>query len=142
MQKISWVFVFFFLFIDFSYAAEDSTVVKARKLEYSDFIAIYSINDTSNTVIDIFFDKRNNTAKGQLSFFPITAAIFPLVPVISVGLSIVTFPMFINGSVVWIKYRKKKLQKVLINYKETHELPNWIRKKVNKSLEKGQFDYE
>lgn len=125
-----------------SYAAEDSTVVKARKLEYSDFIANYSINDTSNTVIDIFFDKRNNTAKGQLSFFPITAAIFPLVPVISVGLSIVTFPMFINGTVVWIKYRKKKLQKVLINYKETHELPNWIRKKVNKSLEKGQFDYE
>jgi hypothetical protein len=142
MQKISWVFVFFFLFIDFSYAAEDSTVVKARNLEYSDFIANYSINDTSNTVIDIFFDKRNNTAKGQLSFFPITAAIFPLVPVISVGLSIVTFPMFINGTVVWIKYRKKKLQKVLINYKETHDMPNWIRKKVNKSLEKGQFDYE
>lgn len=142
MQKISWVFVFFFLHIGCSYAAEDSTEVKARKLEYSDFIANYSINDTSNTVIDIFFDKRNNTAKGQLSFFPITAAIFPLVPVISVGLSIVTFPMFINGSVVWIKYRKKKLQKVLINYKETHELPNWIRKKVNKSLEKGQFDYE
>lgn len=142
MQKISWGFVFFFLHIVCSYAAEDSTVVKARNLEYSDFIANYSINDTSNTVIDIFFDKRNNTAKGQLSFFPITAAIFPLVPVISVGLSIVTFPMFINGSVVWIKYRKKKLQKVLINYKETHELPNWIRKKVNKSLEKGQFDYE
>jgi hypothetical protein len=142
MQKISWVFVFFFLHIGCSYAAEDSTVVKARNLEYSDFIANYSINDTSNTVIDIFFDKRNNTAKGQLSFFPITAAIFPLVPVISVGLSIVTFPMFINGTVVWIKYRKKKLQKVLINYKETHELPNWIRKKVNKSLEKGQFDYE
>jgi len=44
--------------------------------------------------------------------------------------------------VVWIKYRKKKLQKVLIHYKETKELPNWIRKKVNKSLEKGQFDYE
>ncbi len=142
MQKISWGFVFFFLHIVCSYAAEDSTVVKARNLEYSDFIANYSINDTSNTVIDIFFDKRNNTAKGQLSFFPITAAIFPLVPVISVGLSIVTFPMFINGTVVWIKYRKKKLQKVLVNYKETKELPNWIRKKVNKSLEKGQFDYE
>lgn len=142
MQKISWGFFFFFIYIGCSYAAEDSTVVKVRNLEYSDFIANYSINDTSNTVIDIFFDKRNNTAKGQLSFFPITAAIFPLVPVISVGLSIVTFPMFINGTVVWIKYRKKKLQKVLINYKETHELPNWIRKKVNKSLEKGQFDYE
>ena len=142
MQKINWVFVFYFLYIGCSYAVEDSTEVKARKLEYSDFIANYSINDTSNTVIDIFFDKRNNTAKGQLSFFPITAAIFPLVPVISVGLSIVTFPMFVNGSVVWIKYRKKKLQKVLIHYKETKELPNWIRKKVNKSLEKGQFDYE
>jgi hypothetical protein len=142
MQKISWVVFFLLLNVGYCAAAEDSTEVKVRKLEYSDFIANYSINDTSNTVIDIFFDKRNNTAKGQLSFFPITAAIFPLVPVISVGLSIVTFPMFINGSVVWIKYRKKKLQKVLINYKETHELPNWIRKKVNKSLEKGQFDYE
>jgi hypothetical protein len=50
--------------------------------------------------------------------------------------------MFINGSVILVKYRKKKLQKVLTNYKETKELPNWIRTKVNKSLEKGQFDYE
>src|SRR5690606_23357994 len=119
-----------------------STVVKARKLEYSDFIANYSINDTSNTVIDIFFDKRNNTAKGQMSFFPITAAIFLLVPIICIVLSVVTFVMFVNGTVVLVKSLKKKLQKVLIYYKETKELPKWVRKKVNKSLEKGQFDYE
>lgn len=142
MQKLSWVVFFLLLNVGYCTATEDSTVVKARKLEYSDFIANYSINDTSNTVIDIFFDKRNNTAKGQMSFFPITAAIFPLVPIISIGLSVVTFPMFVNGTVVLVKYRKKKLQKVLIHYKETKELPKWVRKKVNKSLEKGQFDYE
>lgn len=120
----------------------DSSQVKARNLDYNDFIAKYSVNDTSSTIINIFFDKKSNSALGQMSIFPVTAAFFPLFPVFSIGMSAVSFPFFVNGSVVLIKYRKKKLQKVLIEYKETRTLPNWVRKKVNKSLDYGRFDEE
>lgn len=120
----------------------DSSQVKARKLDYNDFIAKYSVNDTSSIIINIFFDKKSNSALGQMSIFPVTAAFFPLFPVFSIGMSVVSFPFFVNGSVVLIKYRKKKLQKVLIEYKETRTLPNWVRKKVNKSLDYGRFDEE
>lgn len=120
----------------------DSSQVKARKLDYNDFIAKYSVNDTSSIIINIFFDKKSNSALGQMSIFPVTAAFFPLFPVFSIGMSAVSFPFFVNGSVVLIKYRKKKLQKVLIEYKETRTLPNWVRKKVNKSLDYGRFDEE
>ena len=120
----------------------DSSQVKARKLDYNDFIAKYSVNDTSSIIINIFFDKKSNSALGQMSIFPVTAAFFPLFPVFSIGMSAVSFPFFVNGSVVLIKYRKKKLQKVLIEYKETRTLPKWIRKKVNKSLDYGRFDEE
>ncbi len=79
---------------------------------------------------------------GQMSMFPITAALYPVLPIFSIGLSVVSFPFFVNGSVMLVKYRKKKLQKVLIEYKETRTLPKWIRKKVNKSLDFGRFDEE
>ena len=142
MQKINWIVFFLLLNVGYCAASEDSTEVKARKLDYNDFIAKYSVNDTSSTVINIFFDKRNNSAIVQMSMFPITAALYPLFPILSVGMSAVSFPFFVNGSIVLVKYRKKKLQKVLIEYKETRTLPKWIRKKVNKSLDYGRFDEE
>lgn len=142
---MKYLFVLIIIFgVSFSVFSEnkDSIDVKVRKLEYNDFIANYSINDTTSTIINIFFDKKNNYAKGQMSMFPITAAIFPLSPLLSVGLSAVSFPFFVNGTIVLIKYRKKKLQKVLIEYKQTRTLPNWLRKKVNKSLDYERFDEE
>ena len=79
---------------------------------------------------------------GQMSMLPITAALYPVLPIFSVGLSVVSFPFFVNGSVMLSKYRKSKRKKVLSGYKETLELPKWIRKKVNKSLDYGRFDEE
>ena len=142
MQKIIILFVFIGTSLIVIGNNFDSTEVKARKLDYNDFIAKYSVNDTSSTIINIFFDKKSNSALGQMSIFPVTAAFFPLFPVFSIGMSAVSFPFFVNGSVVLIKYRKKKLQKVLVEYKETRTLPNWVRKKVNKSLDYGRFDEE
>lgn len=125
-----------------SNAAPDSTVTKARKLSYSDFLAHYSINDTSAAVIEIFFDKKDNNAKGEMSFLPITAGVFILFPVIGAGLSVVSVPLFIHGSYTLVKYRKKKLVNVLTEYRETQELPKWLRRKVNKSLEAERYNYE
>jgi len=142
MYKI--VFLILICSFPFSVVATptDSTEIKARKLTYSDFLANYSVNDTSAAVIEIFFDKKDNSARGQMSFLPITLAIYPLFPLFSVGLTAVSLPLFINGSVIMIKYRKGKLVKVLNEYRETRELPKWIRKKVNKSLHYEQFNYE
>ncbi|MCB0410320.1 MAG: hypothetical protein KDD29_08875 [Flavobacteriales bacterium] len=120
----------------------DSIPSKIRKMEYGDFMAKFSINDTSATIIHIFFDKRNNTAKGQMSFLPITVGIYFIFPQLGVGLTCVSLPLFINGSVLLIKYRKKKLYKVLDEYQNTRQLPKWVRKKAEKSLYNEQFDYE
>ncbi len=125
-----------------SYASTDSTVTKARKLSYSDFLGKYSINDTSAAVIEIFFDKKDNNAKGEMSFLPITAGVFLLFPVIGTGLSVVSVPLFIHGSYTLVRYRKKKLVRVLTEYRETQNLPRWLRKKVNKSLNAEQYNYE
>lgn len=141
-MKYSIMFMLLILSISGFSENTDSIEVKVRKLDYNDFIAKYSINDTSSTIINIFFDKKTNYAMGQMSMLPITVAIFPLFPLLSVGTTVVSLPLFVNGTVVLVKYRKKKLQKVLIEYKETRSLPKWVRKKVNKSLNFGRFDEE
>ncbi|TXB65113.1 hypothetical protein FRY74_06715 [Vicingus serpentipes] len=125
-----------------SFAGSDSTEVKARKLTYSDFLGKYSINDTSAAVIEIFFDKKDNNAKGEMSFLPITAGVFLIFPVIGAGLSVVSIPMFLHGSYTLIKYRKKKLVNVLTEYRNTGELPKGLRKKVTKSITYEQYNYE
>ncbi|PCI94038.1 MAG: hypothetical protein COB15_15075 [Flavobacteriales bacterium] len=108
--------------------------IKYRKLNYNDFTK-YSINDTSAVIIDIFFDKKDNTAISQMSFLPITVAVAIISPPISAGLTLISFPLFVNGSYMLVKYRKKKLYKVLTEYKETGQLPKWVRKKANKQLD-------
>lgn len=141
MYKLAFILVICFSSIN-SFAETDSTEVKARKLSYSDFLAHYSINDTSAAVIEIFFDKKDNNAKGEMSFLPITAGVFFIFPVIGAGLSVVSVPLFIHGSYTLVKYRKKKLVNVLTEYRETQELPKWLRRKVNKSLDSEQYNYE
>lgn len=130
-------YIFFILLSLFSLKifAEDTTNVKARKISYSEFMTDYAFDDTSRVIVNIFFDKKNNTAKGQMSFFPITAAIYPLFAVISVATSAVSFPFFLNGSYLLIKYRKARLVTVLHKYKHEQYLSKGLRKKVTKALE-------
>jgi hypothetical protein len=141
MYRIAFILLLCFSSIN-SFAETDSTEIKARKLTYSDFLGKYSINDTSAAVIEIFFDKKDNNAKGEMSFLPITAGVFFIFPVIGAGLSVVSVPLFIHGSYTLVKYRKKKLVNVLTEYRETQELPKWLRRKVNKSLDSEQYNYE
>ncbi len=133
MTKITLITLF--TLIGFSSFSQDEKI-KFRKLDYNDF-GKYSINDTSAVIIEIFFDKKDNAAYGQMSFLPITVslAVIPPTRTIGVGLSFISIPLFLNGSYMLIKYRKKKLYMVLTEYKKTKKLPNWIRKKANKTLE-------
>jgi hypothetical protein len=130
MIKIAIITVCFLLSLS-SYSQDDK--IKYRKLDYNDFLK-HSTNDTSAVIIDVFFDKKDNTALGQMSFLPITVAVYIISPQLSVGLTLISFPLFVNGSYLMVKYRKKKLFMVLNDYKETGHLPNWVRKKANKQL--------
>ena len=121
--------------------------IKARKLTFKEFKDHYSINDTSDVIIDIFFDKQSNSAVGQMSFLPIAvglALIPPPIRVIGVGLTVIAFPIFLNGAYTMHKFRKKKLLMVLVEYKKTGYLPNWVRRKADNMLdyyEDVQIDY-
>jgi len=108
---------------------------KIRHFTYSDFMAKYSINDTSAAVIELFFDKKENTALAEMSFLPVTTLVFLVLPKIALGLTIISLPFFIHGSIVLIKYRKKRLQKILMRYKKDLYLPKGLRRKTNKLID-------
>ena len=105
MAKIILITICFLISLT-SFAQEEK--IKYRKLTYNDFTK-FSINDTSAVIIDIFFDKKDNTAISQMSFLPISIAVAVISPQIAVGLTVISFPLFVNGSHLLIKYRKKKL---------------------------------
>ena len=120
--------------MSFSTFAQEQEKMKYRKLDYNYFRAL-SVNDTSQVIIDLFFDKKDNAGVGQMTFLPLTLAIYPLSPVISGTLTLVSLPLFVHGSYMLIKYRKKKLHMVLTQYAEDRTMPNWLQKKVNKQFE-------
>jgi hypothetical protein len=120
-----------------AFTQTDSSKIIYRKLTYNDFNTQFSINDTATVIIDLFFDKKDNAALGQMSFLPITLglAAIPKTKPLGIGLTIVSLPLFINGAMTLVRYRNYKLYKVLSEYKETKELPKWIRRKANRLLE-------
>ncbi|MGB0882250.1 MAG: hypothetical protein ACPGSO_04810 [Vicingaceae bacterium] len=128
-----YLFTIICLIICLSSFAQEEEKMKYRKLDYTDFRKL-SINDTSQVIIDLFFDKKDNAGVGQMTFLPITLVIYPVSPVISGALTLVSLPLFINGSYMMVKYRKKKLYMVLTEYSDSGELPKWVRKKANKQL--------
>ena len=110
MKGLTLVFLFSFSGIWLYSQSSDAEKIKYRKLTYSDFTSQFGINDTAIVVIDIFFDKKDNAAYGQMTFLPITAGltIIPQTRIIGVGTSLISLPLFINGCYMLIKYRKKR----------------------------------
>ncbi len=114
---------------------------KEHKLNYDEFVSKYGADDTSLAVIEIFFDKRENAAKGQMSFLPLSTAIAVIIPPLGVGLMAVSTPIFINGLIVNQKYNRRKLKNILDEYQSTNELPVKLQNKVNDFIEDEQ-EYE
>lgn len=133
MSKIILLFSCLCLF-SVAFSQKDSVEIKPRKLSFNDFLAYYSINDTSAAVIELFFDKKDNNAFTEMSLLPISAAVILLSPPIGIGLSAISVPLFVHGSILLIKYNKKKLKRILIEYKKSGYLPEKIRKKANKII--------
>ncbi|MDF1672576.1 MAG: hypothetical protein P1U41_03675 [Vicingaceae bacterium] len=126
----------FVLLFTLSYSVYSQDKVKPRKMSYSDFTKDFGVNDTASVVIDLFFDKKDNGAYGEMLFLPITVglAAIPQTKAIGIPLTLISAPLFLHGCYILIKYRKGKLYKVLSNYKRSKELPKWLQKKVDKQL--------
>ncbi|PJA06972.1 MAG: hypothetical protein COX70_08435 [Flavobacteriales bacterium CG_4_10_14_0_2_um_filter_32_8] len=131
------ILLFAFLFLNSALFCQTTSVEKInyRKLTYSDFTKI-AVNDTSIAVIDLFFSKKENAMYNQMSLLPLSIVLFAIPPsrLIGVGTAVISVPLFLNGSYTLVKYRKKKLYKVLVDYKKTQTLPQWVRKRANKLL--------
>lgn len=121
------------LMISFSSFSQEDEKIKYRKITYTEFLEL-SINDTSEVIVNLFFDKKDNAGVAQMTFLPLTLVIYPLSPIISSSLTLISLPLFINGTYMVIKYRKKKLHMVLTEYANSGTLPKWVRKKANKQL--------
>ena len=119
-----------------SYSSYSQDKVKPRKMSYSDFTKDFGFNDTASVVIDLFFDKKDNGAYGEMIFLPISAGLAAIPQTRSIGtiLTVISTPLFLHGCYTLVKYRKGKLHKVLSTYKSKKELPKWLQKKVDKQL--------
>lgn len=113
---------------------QNDTLIKARKLSYNDFMAQYSFNDTSATIIEIFFNKKEDLAYGEMVFLPVTMALFLVSPTLSIATTAISLPLFLHGTVILIKYRKKRLLNILTNYRKTGYLPKRLKKKTIKKI--------
>lgn len=133
MQK-ALLLVVFSIFISLVVFSQDK--IKPGKMSYGDFTKDFAINDTATVIIDLFFDKRDNGAYGEMIFLPISAGLVAIPQTRSIGtiLTLISTPLFLHGCYILVKYRRGKLFKVLEKYRTTKELPKWVQKKVGKQL--------
>jgi hypothetical protein len=123
--------------------AKEEEKTKYRKMQYTEFLS-YSINDTANIIINLFFDNKSNAVVSQMSYLPVALPVYFIFPPLGTVLTAISLPLFIHGTLDVIKYRKKKLAMILIKYNATGELSSKIRKKVIKKMKKNEslnYDY-
>ena len=83
---------------------------------YEEYINQYGRNDTSKAIINFYFDKREISAAGKMSFLPLSMLLAIVVPPIGLGLMVVSSPLFVSGVITRKKYNNKNLIKELNNY--------------------------
>jgi ribosomal protein L39E len=125
----------------FTLYSQDQAPKKIRKYKIEHFKAL-SINDTSDAVIDLFYSKKESAIFNQMSLLPLSI-VLTVAPtpaqVIGIGSFVISGPLFISGSYKLVRYRKKKLHKVLSEYKTNRTLPKWVRNKTDKLLNEYQL---
>ena len=103
---------------------------KQEKMTYNEYINEYGKDKTSITLINLFFDKRDNAGIGQMSFLPLTASIAVVYPPVGVALVAISCPLFVSGLITRNNYSHKKLISALDNYKINKTLPIKLENKV------------
>ena len=82
---------------------------QAKHYSYEQYIEKYGTDQTSITIIDLFFNKRNYSGIGQMSFLPVSSAVGIIVPPIGLVTMAISTPFFVNGLLVRHKYSHKNL---------------------------------
>jgi len=114
----------------FAFEKEDNSVQK--NFSYDELIITHANNDTCKALIEIFFEKRRNTAIAKMSFLPISAATTAIVPPVGLALMAASTPFFLSGLITNSRYSRKKLNRVLNNYKNFSSLSKRHKKLVVK----------
>ena len=114
---------------------------KNPKLSYKEYINQYGNNETSIAIINLFFEKRNETAIGKMSFLPITAGITIILPPIGLGLSALTSPLFISGLITRSQYSHKNLLIALKNYHNTNMFSENFKHKISEQIKAQKAIY-
>ena len=81
--------------------------------------------------------KKESAIYDQMSVLPLSIILVvapPPAQIIGLGSFVISGPLFISGSYKLIRYRKRKLQKTLTEYRKHQTLPTWVRKKTDKLL--------
>lgn len=116
-----------------SYNINNTNCVEHKKeyqLTYEEFINHYGVDDTCVAIIDIYFDKRENSAAGRISMLPAAAAVVLINAPIGVTLMAISTPIALSGTYTRIKYNRKKLIKTLVNYQTENILTAPLKQKV------------
>ena len=113
------------------FAAKKNTKRRhTEKFSYQEYINHFGINDTSKAIIDLYFNKRELCAVGNMSFMPLSMTIALVIPPVGEGLMAISSPLFVSGVITRKKYYYKNLLKELNNYNEN----NILSKKMNKIM--------
>ena len=92
--------------------------------------ALESNNNIYVEIIELYFDKRELSASGKMSFLPLSLGVALVVPPIGVGLMGLSSPLFISGIITRKRYNHKKLNAVLVEYNESGKLPQRIKMQI------------
>jgi len=111
-------------------ATKHSKKESSIKHSYEEYINLYGGNDTSRAIIELFFDKREFSAGGKMSFLPLSLGVALIAPPIGIGLMGLSSPLFVSGIVTRKRYSHKNLLTVLEQYKKAGKLPKRINKQI------------
>jgi hypothetical protein len=105
-----------------------------KHLSYSEYMYEFGTDSTSIAIIDLFFNKRNLSGIGQMSFLPVSSSVAIVIPPIGLAIMAISTPLFINGLLVRHKYSHKNLLTALEYYKNNNQLSERFKKQVNRIL--------
>ncbi len=114
---------------------------KQQQISYEEFINHYGVDDTSLAIINIYFDKRENSAAGRITILPLAAVVTTVNAPIGLALMAITTPIALSGAYTRIKYNRNHLIKALVNYQNDDVMTASLKHKVVNYLE-TKVDYE
>jgi len=112
---------------------------KDATLSYEEYINEYGVNDTSIAIVNLFFDKRDYSSTGKMSFLPLSATVTVFIPPLGIGLMAISSPLFVSGLITRNKYSHKNLIETLDNYQKNNVLSIKIKKKLSSIIEDQKY---